>query len=83
MQAESIAYLDKVGEKEGNTLAITKKDADGKTIFDKTHLDWKGSYVFGRMVAVGVGHAAPEMAKYVRAKAAELPPAGVKAMAID
>ena len=82
LQAESIAYLDKVGEKEGNTLAITKKDNDGKTIFDKTHLDWKGSYVFGRMVAVGVGHAAPEMAKYVRAKAAELPPAGVKAMAI-
>ena len=42
LQAESIAYLDKVGEKEGNTLAITKKDNDGKTIFDKTHLDWKG-----------------------------------------
>ncbi len=82
LQVESIAYLDKVGEKEGNTYAITKKDADGKTIFDKTHLDWKGSYVFGRMVAVGVGHAAPEMAKYVRAKAAELPPAGVKAMAV-
>src|ERR1700735_1029781 len=64
---DSIAYLDSVGEKSGNTMAITKKDDDGKTIFDKTHLDWKGSYVFGRMVAVGVGHAAPEMAKYVRA----------------
>ena len=82
LQRDSIAYLDRVGEKQGNSLAITKKDDDGKTIFDKTHLDWKGSYVFGRMVAVGVGHAAPEMAKYVRARAAELPAAGVKAMAI-
>ena len=82
LQAESIAYLDKVGEKEGNTFAITKKDNDGKTIFDKTHLDWKGSYVFGRMVAVDVGHVVPELAKYVRARAAELPPAGVKAMAV-
>ena len=76
LQAESIAYLDKVGETEGNTLAITKKDDDGKTIFDKTHLDWEGSYVFGRMVAVDVGQAAPAMAKYVMAKAAELASGG-------
>jgi lysophospholipase L1-like esterase len=82
LHEESIAYLDKVGLEESHTLSITKKDADGKTIFDETHLDWKGSYVFGRMVAVGVGHAVPEMAKYVKGKAAELPPAGVKAMAV-
>jgi lysophospholipase L1-like esterase len=82
LQADSIAYLDKVGEAEGNKLAITKKDDDGKTIFDKTHLDWAGSYVFGRMVAVDLGKAAPELAKYVRSEPAKLPPEGVKAMAV-
>jgi lysophospholipase L1-like esterase len=82
LQRDSIAYLDSIGEKEGNTLAITKKDDDGKTIFDKTHLNWKGSYVFGRIVAVDLGKAAPELAKYVQPEAATLPPEGVKAMTI-
>jgi len=82
LQDESIAYLDKVGEAEGNKLAITKKDNDGSTIFDKTHLDWAGSYVFGRMVAVDLGKAVPAMSKYVRPEAAKLPPEGVKAMKI-
>jgi len=82
LQNESIAYLEKIGEAEGNKLAITKKDAAGKTIFDKTHLDWAGSYVFGRMVAVGLGKAEPKLAKYVRKDAATLPPEGVKAMAV-
>ncbi len=54
----------------------------GATIYDKTHLNWAGSYVFGRMVAVDLGKAVPELAKYVRPKAAELPPEGVKAMSI-
>ena len=80
LQTESIAYLDKVGEAEGNKLAITKKDNDGKTIFDKTHLDWAGSYVFGRMVAVDLGKAAPELKGYVRPEPAMLPSEGVKAM---
>ena len=82
LQADSIAYLDKAGEKEGDELAITKKDDEGKTVFDKTHLNWKGSYVFGRIVAVDLGEAAPALAKYVRSEAATLPPEGVKAMAI-
>jgi lysophospholipase L1-like esterase len=82
LQAESIAYLNKVGQAEGDKLAITKKDADGKTIFDKTHLNWAGSYVFGRMVAVGLGRVVPALAKDVRPVAATLPPAGVKAMKI-
>ncbi len=82
LQNESIAYLDKVGEGEGDKLAITKKDNDGKTIFDKTHLDWAGSYVFGRMVAVDLGKAVPQLQKYVLPEAAKLPPAGVKAMKI-
>jgi lysophospholipase L1-like esterase len=82
LHQDSIAYLDRIGEKAGNTLAITKKDDDGKTIFDKTHLDWKGSYVFGRIVAADMGKAVPELAKYVRPEAAALPPEGVKAMKI-
>jgi lysophospholipase L1-like esterase len=82
LHRDSIAYLDGVGEKAGNTMAITKKDDDGKTIFDKTHLNWKGSYVFGRIVAVDMGKAVPELAKYVRPEAATLPPEGVKAMKI-
>jgi lysophospholipase L1-like esterase len=81
LQAESIAYLDRVGEAAASRLSITKKDNDGKTIFDKTHINWAGSYVFGRMVALGLGEAHPELRKYVLPKAAELPPAGVKAMA--
>src|SRR5438270_2806066 len=82
LHQDSIAYLDRIGEKAGNTLAITKKDDDGKTIFDKTHLDWKGSYAFGRIVAVDMGKAMPALAKYVRPEPAPLPPEGVKAMKI-
>jgi lysophospholipase L1-like esterase len=82
LQRDSIAYLNRVGEKAGDQLAITKKDKDGKTIFDKTHLDWKGSYVFGRIVAVDMGKAVPALAKYVKPEAAVLPPAGVKAMKV-
>jgi lysophospholipase L1-like esterase len=82
LQNESIAYLDKAGEAAGNKLAITKKDNDGKTIPDKTHLNWAGSYVFGRIVAVDLAKAVPELQKYVRPKAAELPPEGTKAMQI-
>ena len=82
LQTESIAYLDKMGETTSNKLAITKKDSDGRTIFDKTHLDWYGSYVFGRMVAVDLGKVQPALAKYVLAQPAVLPPEGVKAMKI-
>ena len=82
LHQDSIAWLDRIGEKEANTLAITKKDDDGKTIFDKTHLDWKGSYVFGRIVEVDMGKAVPALAKYLRQQAAPLPPEGVKAMKI-
>jgi lysophospholipase L1-like esterase len=82
LQGESIAYLDRVGESEGNKLAITKKDDAGKTIFDKTHLDWAGSYVFGRMVAVDLGKAVPALAQYVLPQPAVLPAEGVKAMKI-
>ena len=82
LQRDSIAYLDRVGEKVGDALAITKKDKDGKTIFDKTHLNWQGSYVFGRIVALDMGKAVPALAQYVRPEAATLPPQGVKAMEV-
>ncbi len=79
---ESLAYLDKAGEAAGNKLSITKKDKNGKTIFDETHLDWKGSFVFGRMAATGLGEAIPGLAKYVRTAPAELPARGNKAMRV-
>jgi len=82
LQRDSIAYLDRVGEKAANELAITKKDKDGRTSVDKTHLNWEGSYVFGRMVAVDMGKEVPGLGRYVRPTAAPLPPAGVKAMKV-
>lgn len=82
LHGESIAYLNRIGETGGNKLAITKKDNAGKTIFDETHLDWQGSYVFGRMVATGLGKVVPGLAKYVRQTSAELPERGVKAMRV-
>jgi lysophospholipase L1-like esterase len=82
LQADSIAYLEKIGEAEGMKLGITKKDEDGKTIPDKTHLDWAGSFAFGRIVAVDMGKTAPELAKYVLPQAATLPLRGEKAMRV-
>ena len=82
LQNESIAYLESIGEEAGHKFEITKKDATGTTIYDKTHFNWAGSYVFGRMVAVDLGSAAPELKKYVRPEAAKLPPEGEKAMRV-
>jgi len=82
LQAESIAYLDRIGEAASDKLAITKKDSAGKTIFDKTHWNWAGSYIFGRLVAVDLGRAVPALRRYVRIDAAELPPQGLKAMKV-
>jgi len=82
LQAESIAYLDGIGEAKGTALGITKKDAAGKTIPDKTHLNWAGSYAFGRIVAVELAKAVPSLSQYVRPTAATLPPAGAKAMRV-
>lgn len=82
LQSESIAYLDKIGPTEGQALGITKKDTDGRTIPDKTHLNWQGSYVFGRMVAVDLGKAVPGLAKYVRDHRADLPAEGELAMRV-
>jgi lysophospholipase L1-like esterase len=82
LQSLSIAYLDKIGEAEGNQLGLTKKDAHGETIPDKTHMNSRGSYVFGRIAAEGMAAAVPELAKYVRPEAAVLPPDGEKSVAI-
>ncbi len=82
LQTESIAYLDKIGEAAGNKLAITKKDNNGKTIFDKTHLNWAGSYVFGRMVTVDLGKLVPQIKPLVKREAATLSVEGVKAMKV-
>ncbi|MGA8108703.1 MAG: rhamnogalacturonan acetylesterase [Acidobacteriaceae bacterium] len=82
LQDESIAYLDQVGETAGMKLGITKKDAAGKTIPDKTHLNWEGSYVFGRMVAVDLGRVEPQLARDVLPQPAELPAEGRLAMRV-
>ncbi|MGH7222677.1 MAG: GDSL-type esterase/lipase family protein [Gemmataceae bacterium] len=82
LQSQSIAYLDRVGEARGMKLGITKKDAEGNTVPDKTHLNWEGSYIFGRMVAVDLGKVVPALAKYVKPEAAKLPPEGRLAMRV-
>lgn len=82
LQSDSIEYLDKIGPEAGNRLGITKKDSDGKTIPDKTHLNWEGSYVFGRMVAVDLGKAVPGLAQYVTEQPASLPWEGQLAMRV-
>ena len=82
LQADSIAYLDSITEAQANGLGITKKDADGNTVPDKTHLNYAGSYVFGRIVAVDLAQAVPALAPYVRKEAAPLPPEGVRSVAI-
>ena len=66
LQAESIAYLDKAGEHEGDKLAITKKDDDRQDHLrqDAPQLD-AGSFVFGRIVAVDLGNVVPALHRYV------------------
>ena len=82
LQADSIAYLDTLTEAQGQALGITKKDAQGNTVPDKTHLNPEGSYVFGRMVAVDMGKAVPPLAPFVKRVAAPMPAEGVRSMAI-
>lgn len=82
LQSESIAYLNGIGESKGTALGITKKDNNGKLQPDKTHLNWQGSYIFGRMVVVDLGKVVPELARYVLRTPAELPPDGVLAMKV-
>jgi len=55
LQADSIAYLDTLTEAQGQALGITKKDPQGNIIPDKTHLNYEGSYVFGRIGRRGHG----------------------------
>jgi lysophospholipase L1-like esterase len=82
LHADSMAYLNTLTEAQGLALGPTKKDAEGKTVPDKTHVNYEGAYVFGRIVAVDMGKAVPALAQYVRPVAATLPPAGVRSMAI-
>ena len=82
LQSESIAYLDKLGQKDADWLGITKKDKDGSVTWDKTHLNWNGSYVFGRMVAEDLGKAVPALKHDVLKKPATVPPEGQMAMRV-
>jgi lysophospholipase L1-like esterase len=80
LHESSIAYLNQIGEAKGTELGITKKDADGKTVPDKTHLNRQGGYVMGRMVATSLGQAVPQLRKFVLRNPASLPPEGEVAM---
>jgi lysophospholipase L1-like esterase len=82
LQANSIAFLDTLTEAQGQALGITKKDALGNTVPDKTHLNYAGSYVFGHMVAVGMAKAVPALAPFVKPVPATLPAEGIRSMAI-
>lgn len=82
LHAETIAYLNSLGEQKGTLLGISKKDKNGQTIPDKTHLNWMGSYAFGRIVAVDLGKVEPKLQPYVRAQPATLPEAGQLAMRV-
>jgi lysophospholipase L1-like esterase len=82
LQAQSVEYLNQIGEARAASLGITKKDANGKTIPDKTHLSWQGSYVFGRMVAEALGKAVPQLATYVQPEPASLSAEGQLAMRV-
>src|SRR6185312_9710018 len=46
------------------------------------HLNYAGSYVFGRMVATDLAKAVPTLGQYVRPVAAPLPPDGVRSIAV-
>lgn len=82
LQHDSIAYLNRLTPPMGLALGITKKNAQGHTIMDKTHMNYFGSYIFGRMVAVDMSKAVATLVQYVKPQAALLPPAGARAMAI-
>jgi lysophospholipase L1-like esterase len=82
LHTQSIAYLEGIGELQAQTLGSTKKDPEGNTIPDKTHLDWEGSYVFGRLVAVDLGKTVPALAKFVKPETAVLSPEGDLAMRV-
>lgn len=82
LQAQSIQYLEGLGEAKATDLGITKKDRDGKTIPDKTHLNWEGGYIFGRMVAESLAKAVPALSAYVLPQPAPLPAEGHLAMRV-
>lgn len=82
LQNESIAYMEQLGETRSTALGSWKRDAAGALQPDKTHLNWDGSYAFGRMVAVDLGKAVPRLKKYVRPQAEAMPWEGILAMEV-
>ena len=74
LQTDSIAFLNSITPAQGNSIGITKKNEKGETVFDKTHLNIHGSYIFGRIVAEDLARAVPELKKYVLTTQA-VPPA--------
>jgi len=58
LNAESVAYLNKVGMTEADTLAVEPEPGPK---FDRTHLGPKGAALFGKMVARELVAAVPEL----------------------
>jgi len=82
LYADSVAYLNTLTDAKAQELGITKKDEQGNIGPDRTHLNPRGAYVFGRIAAVDMGKVAPALAKVVRPEAAALPAELEKKMAI-
>ena len=82
LHAMSLAYLNTLSEAQGQALGLTKKDAHGATVPDKTHLNPEGAYIFGRMVAEGMGKAVPALKKYVKKQPAALSDEAKRTVAI-
>jgi lysophospholipase L1-like esterase len=62
LHARSIEVLDRLGPERGAALGTTKADGN----LDKTHLNARGSALFGGLVADEMRRAVPDLARYVR-----------------
>lgn len=67
----SLAKMEQLGEVEGHKLGPTKKDAEGRTVPDKTHFNRAGSFVFGRIVAEALAQLLPELKPHLASQAAQ------------
>jgi len=76
LHAESVAYLNELGPDAQRIVSgRTRRTPQGEIVPDKTHLNVFGGYKFGRMVAVDLGKAVPQLNKYVRPEPAPTPSA--------
>lgn len=70
LHALSVELLDRLGPEQGLALGTTKSDGS----LDKTHLDARGSALFGELVADELRRAVPTLARFVRPATQEAEP---------